>query len=131
MLAELAVGDPRPARLRRLERQVVDVDRSRTEELDVVRARVAEGQPDLERGLLDLEREECGVPELAERPLVRVGDERDRRGPDDAGRGRGGREFSSGAWSYGRTLPASASRASSPVASTAAQRSANDGSIWR
>ena len=44
-------------------------------ELDVVRARVAQGEAAVQRALLELEREQRRVLELAERPLVGIGDE--------------------------------------------------------
>ena len=84
VLAELAVGDPRPARLAALEGERVDEHRSAGLELHVVGGRVAQGHARLRGRRLDAQRQERGVLELAEGPLVGVGDELERLGPDDA-----------------------------------------------
>ena len=83
VLAELAVGDPRSAVLVRLERQRVDHDRARVAELDVVGRGVLERPAGGQRLELDVERQQRGVLELAERPLEGIRDELDLLGPDD------------------------------------------------
>ena len=87
VLAELAVRDPRRAVLVGLERERVDQDRAAGAELDVERRGVAQRPAVGERVELGVERQERGVAQLPERPLVRVADELDRLGRDDA-RGR-------------------------------------------
>ena len=88
MLAELSVCSPRRPGASAPERQGVDQDGPRPQELHVVRT----GVPELEvvgRCLaLGPERQVRGGLELAERPLVGVGDERDRPRLDDRERGR-------------------------------------------
>jgi hypothetical protein len=83
LLAELAVGDPRGPVDVRLEREEVDEDGLAVPELDVVGGRVAERPAGIERLELDVERQQRGVAQLAERPLVRVRDELERFGPQD------------------------------------------------
>ena len=83
VLAELAVGDPRNAVLVGLERQRVDHDRPRVAELDVVGRGVLERPAGGQRLELDVERQQRGVLELAERPLEGIRDELDLLGPDD------------------------------------------------
>jgi hypothetical protein len=75
--AELAIADPRLAFPERLERADVDEDGLRPEELDVVRRRVLEHEPCIERPPDELELEQGRVPEHAERPFVGVRDERE------------------------------------------------------
>ncbi len=75
MLAELTVRLPRPSLDVALERERVDQDGVAIEELRVVRARVTEHEAVLQRALLCVERQQRGILQLAEAPLVRVGDE--------------------------------------------------------
>jgi hypothetical protein len=83
VLAELAVGDPRRAWLGFLERERVDEDRPAAAELDVVGGRVAEGEAALSGRDLRVECRQRRVLEHSERPLVGVGDRRDRLRSDD------------------------------------------------
>ena len=83
MLAELAVGDPRRTLVERLERERIDQDGPGIAELDVVRRRVLELPAFGHRVELRVERQERGIAQLAEGPLVRIADELDLLGPDD------------------------------------------------
>ena len=84
--AELAVAGPGLALAQALEGADVDEDRPCPAPLDVVGRCVLQGQSLVERAAEKVELEERRVPEHRERPLVRVGDERDRRVAEDAGR---------------------------------------------
>jgi hypothetical protein len=82
-LAKLAVGDPWTRRVQDPQGEVVDEDRSTPVELDVERAGVPQGEPGPQRPGLDLEGQEGGILELAEGPLVGVGDELQGLGLED------------------------------------------------
>src|SRR5207248_3159833 len=75
--AELPVARPRLALAQPLERADVDEDRPGAAELDVVGRRVLEDQAGADRATHELELEEGSVAQHPERPLVRVGDDRD------------------------------------------------------
>ena len=83
VLAELAIRDPRRAVLVRLERERIDEDRPGLAELDVVGGGVLELPAVGHRVELGVERQQRGVAQLAERPLVGIADELDPLGPDD------------------------------------------------
>ena len=78
VLAELAIGDPRPACLGTLEGERVDEHRPAALELDVVGGGVAQRHARLGGQRLRAQGQERGVLELAEGPLVGVGDEVER-----------------------------------------------------
>jgi hypothetical protein len=92
-LAELAVRDPRRSRLQALERQRVDQHGPAVLEQHVVRRRVLERHPVIERRPLQPQCQEGRVLQLAERPLVGIGDELHARRLDDAVRTAVGREL--------------------------------------
>jgi len=77
VLAELAVAVPRTALLVALERERIDQDRPALEKLDVVGARVLERHVVAQGRLLNSEGGERRVLELAEAPLVGIGEEGD------------------------------------------------------
>ena len=83
VLTELAVGDPRRAGRRSLERKAVDEQRAPTMELDVEGACVLEREAGGHRRVLDVQRQQGGILQLAEGPLVGVGDELEGLGADD------------------------------------------------
>ena len=131
VLAELAIGDPRSARLCRGDRERVDEDRTALGEQDVGRARVAEREAGGSRFGLDVERQEGRVAEHPERPLVGIRHELDLRRPDDGvgpGRVCGGFE---GRGLMRTSRPSAWSRSSRPLATVRSQRSANERLIWR
>ena len=76
--AELPVGDPRLAFAQALEGPDVDEHRRRPAPLDVVGRAVLEHQRGGETALEHVELQQRGVAQHPERPLVGVGDERDR-----------------------------------------------------
>ena len=76
MLAKLSVGHPGAAFSILLEGKRIDKDRLPSYELYVVGTTIPEGHPELEGFLLDIERSEGSVLELAEAPFVGVGYER-------------------------------------------------------
>jgi hypothetical protein len=92
VLAELPVGRPGRTFLPRLEGERVDEDRPAALELDVVGAGVTEGHAPAECPLLQLERQQRRVPELAEGPFIRIGDEVDGLRAEHGRRVRAGRE---------------------------------------
>ena len=83
MLAELPVGDPGLAFRSLFERERVNQDRPALPKLHIVGAAVFERHPVLQRELLDLQSGQRRVLELAETPLVGVGNEGHRLGSDD------------------------------------------------
>jgi len=81
VLAELPVRHPRLAFGDALEREVVDENRRDAPKLDVVGRRVAQREPGVDGGELDVQRQEGGCFQLTERPLVRPRDEVQRLRP--------------------------------------------------
>ena len=75
VLAELAVGLPRLARVSAAERERVDENGLAAPELDVVRARVLQRHPGGARPAFDRERRQSRVLQLVEGPLVGIRDE--------------------------------------------------------
>jgi hypothetical protein len=75
VFAELPVPGPGRPRLTGLEGERVDEEWAAGDELDVVGAGVAQGETAGQRPLLEPEGQQGRVAQLAERPLVRVGDE--------------------------------------------------------
>ena len=130
VLAELAVGDPRRALVERLERERIDQDGPGIAELDVVRRRILELPAFGHRLELRVERQERGIAQLAEGPLVRIADELDLLGPDD-GVGVGALRRSIGTVSYGMSRSPSMSRCLSGLASNASHSAAKLRWIWR
>ena len=86
VLTELAVRLPRRVRVEPLEGEGVDQDRPTIRELDVVGAGVAQGHAVLLGERLGLERQQGGILQLGEGPLVREGDEGQLHGGDDRDR---------------------------------------------
>jgi hypothetical protein len=78
MLAELSIGDPWSTVVVRRERQRVDEHRTCSDELDVVGRGILQDHAEGETEELNVEREERRVLQLAEAPLVRIGDVRHR-----------------------------------------------------
>jgi hypothetical protein len=70
VLAKLLVRGPRCAVAVALERERVDEDGTPGRELHAVSARVAKHEACLERAQLDIEREQGGVAQLTEAPLL-------------------------------------------------------------
>ena len=85
MLAILAVGRPGLAFDGPAQGQGVDEDGPAPQELDVVGAGVDQRHAAAKSALLDIERGQGRVLELAEAPLVGIGDERDLLGADQLG----------------------------------------------
>ena len=83
VLAELAIGVPGFAFPVNLKGKRVNQNRLAVNKLDVVRAGILKRHAHFERALLDGESRERGILPLAERPLVRVRDERHALGLDD------------------------------------------------
>ena len=132
VLAELAIGDPGRPLVGPLEREGVDEDGPAAPELDVVGGRVAEREALLERERLGVEGQEGGIPEHAERPLVRIRDEIDPLRPDDRMgrlRRRLRRRSVSGSWPTRR--PRSWRVVSRPLATRSSQSAANEALICR
>ena len=84
-LAELPIAGPRGAGLVGGERSDVNEGRARPDPLDVERGRVLEGHPLVERGQGEVELQQGGIQEHAERPFVGVRHDRDARMLEHAG----------------------------------------------
>ena len=84
VLAELPVGHPRSALGPPFERQRIDEDRRRADELEVVGAGVLQHHAVLDGEPLDRQRRQGRALQLTEGPLERVRDERNRLRREDA-----------------------------------------------
>jgi len=83
VLAELPIACPGAAFRIPLEGQGVDEQRFALPELDIVGGAVLEGHSTVQASLLDRQRGQGGVPELAEAPLEGIGDEGKRFRPEN------------------------------------------------
>src|SRR6266545_1721629 len=84
VLTELPIRDPRLALRHPLERKRVDEHGATVPELDVECGGVPQRHPELQSSSLNGEGSQGGVLELAEAPLIRIRDERDRLRAEDS-----------------------------------------------